>query len=101
MSAISTVRPAYVVLLLLAAALLVALTFAPASFAADPGTSGQPSQSCGSATASVEPAGFLTTGFTAAALLYAGAGTSADHAVSSNAVSQYDVACFQLTSSSH
>ncbi len=101
MSAISTVRPRYVVLVLLAAALLVALTFAPASFAANPGTTGQPGQSCGSTNASVEPAGFLKTGFTDAALLYAGSGKSVDHAVSSNAVSQYDVACFQLTSNSH
>ncbi len=99
MTAIATVRPVSLMLVLLAAALFVALTFAPASFAANPGTTGQPSESCGSANASVEPAGFLTTGFTDAALLYAGSGKSADHAASSNAVSQYDVACFQLTSS--
>ena len=84
----------------LAAAL--AITGATTSLAAsNPSGTGQPNQSCGSATASVEPNGFSTTGFAHAETQYAGSGMSLDHAQSSHAVSQYDVACFQVTQNSH
>jgi len=61
--------------------------------------SGQPNASCGSDNATVMPNGFNTDGFAHAALVYAGSdGThSAENANSSKAVSQYDVACYQLT----
>jgi len=68
------------------------------AFAADPGTQGQPSKSCqdffGPGTPLV-PNGFNTGGFATADVHYAGNGVSATQANSGNAVSQYDVACFQ------
>lgn len=72
------------------------LTFVSAT---DPGTNGQPSQSCGSSNAFLMPNGFNTAGFANAASVYAGSDGTASllHANSANAVSQYDVACFQLT----
>ncbi len=98
MSAITALRPLHLALVLLAAGLL-ALAFASTSFAApNPNGTGQPNASCGSANASVEPEGFHTTGFAHAETVYAGSGKSLDHSPSTNAVSQYDVACFQLTS---
>ena len=85
---------------------VVALTFPPITsvFAASPGTTGQPSQTCLSATAPQEPgnassspgAPFNETSGVAGSV-YAGNGVSADHANSPNAVSQYDVACFQVS----
>jgi hypothetical protein len=72
--------------------------------ASNPSGSGQPNQSCGTAgVADIEPHGFGTTGFTHAALVYAGSDGTASklHAQSSAAVSQYDVACFQVTSNHH
>jgi hypothetical protein len=62
-----------------------------------PTGTGQPSQSCGSATASNMPPGFGTAGFAHAGTVYAGNGVSADHANSANAVSQYDIACYQVS----
>ncbi len=95
MSAITALRPVHLALLFLAAGLL-ALAFASTSLAApNPNSTGQPNASCGSANASVEPAGFFTTGFAHAETVYAGSGKSLDHSPSTNAVSQYDVACFQ------
>jgi len=70
-----------------------------AAFAApNPSGTGQPSASCGAPNATVAPAGFGTSGFAHAETVYAGSGPSASHANSPNAVSQYDVACYQLTS---
>jgi hypothetical protein len=71
--------------------------------ASNPSGSGQPSQSCGSPTAGQMPNGFGTAGFTHAALVYAGSDNTAslNHAQSSAAVSQYDVACFQLSTNHH
>lgn len=69
--------------------------------APNPSGTGQPSQSCGSAGATSMPNGFNTSGFTHAAEVYAGSGISATTANSEHAVSQYDVACFQVTSSGH
>ena len=86
--------------------LVGALAFPPITsvFAASPGTQGQPNQSCLSSTAPREPgnassapgSAFNENGGTAGSV-YAGSGVSADHANSSNAVSQYDVACFQVS----
>jgi len=67
------------------------------AFADDPGTQGQPSQSCQSVFPSgpLSSNGFNTGGFATADVHYAGNGVSATQANSGNAVSQYDVACFQ------
>jgi hypothetical protein len=47
---------------------------------------------------SVEPAGFLTSGFANAETNYAGSeGTPSAANGNDHAVSQYDVACFQVT----
>jgi|tagenome__1003787_1003787.scaffolds.fasta_scaffold18890218_2 hypothetical protein len=61
--------------------------------AANPNGTGQPSQECGSAGATSAPAGFATGGFANAENHYAN-GTGHN-------VSQYDVACFQVTSAGH
>jgi hypothetical protein len=63
---------------------------AVASAAPNPSGIGQPSQECGTAGATSEPAGFGTSGFATAEGVYAD-GTGHN-------VSQYDVACFQFTS---
>jgi hypothetical protein len=68
-------------------------------------TAGQPSQTCLSATAPNEPgqaasapgSAFNETGPGTAGTVYAGNGVSATTAASPNAVSQYDVACFQVS----
>jgi len=68
------------------------------SAAVNPSGTGQPSQSCGSATAATQPNGFGTGGFTHAALVYAGSdGTQSQANGNSHAVSQYDVACYQVS----
>ncbi len=70
----------------------------PAFAAANPNGTGQPSQSCGSATATMMPNGFNTGGFAHAANVYAGSpGTPSSANGSGKAVSQYDVACFQVS----
>jgi len=72
----------------------IALSVASGALAhGNPAGTGQPSAEC----ATTEPHGFMTTGFAHAELLYAG---SEDSHSSNNehAVSQYDVACFQITS---
>jgi hypothetical protein len=47
----------------------------------------------------MEPAGFLTAGFAHAETVYAGSeGTPSLANGSSHAVSQYDIACYQVTS---
>jgi len=87
--------------------LLVALAFPPVTsvFAASPGTQGQPGQTCLSSTAPNEPgqaasapgSAFNETGPGTAGTVYAGNGVSATTANSDHAVSQYDVACFQVS----
>ena len=68
------------------------------SEARNPSTTGQPSQSCGSATAANEPNGFGTGGFSNAEAKYAGSdGTQSQANGDSHAVSQYDVACYQVS----
>ena len=64
------------------------------------GTPGQPSQDCeqifaGSPT--LTPTGFNTTGFQQAGTVYAGGPASHSNPNNPQAVSQYDVACFQAT----
>jgi hypothetical protein len=68
------------------------------SSARNPAGTGQPGASCGSANATTEPAGFGTTGFAHAETVYAGSdGTPSLANGSSQAVSQYDVACYQVS----
>jgi len=69
------------------------------SAARNPATTGQPGASCGSANALTEPNGFGRPGFANAEAVYAGSdGTPSLANGSSQAVSQYDVACFQVSS---
>jgi hypothetical protein len=84
----------------LAAASILSLILATAALAAgNPAGTGQPGAECGEEGATVEPHGFTTGGFEVAEEHYAGEGTaSLTHANSEHAVSQYDVACFQITS---
>lgn len=67
--------------------------------AVDPHTTskGQPNQNCEEIFpgGDLSPPGFNTAGFAHATTVYAGAGSSLEHANSPHAVSQYDVACFQ------
>ncbi len=60
---------------------------------------GQPSLECGAPGATNQPPGFSTSGFEHAETIYAGSDGSAslENANSEHAVSQYDVACFQVT----
>ena len=68
------------------------------SAARNPSGTGQPGASCGSANATTEPHGFSTAGFAHAETVYAGSdGTPSQANGSSHAVSQYDVACYQLS----
>src|SRR5258705_2129135 len=68
------------------------------SAARNPSGTGQPGASCGSANALTEPHGFGTAGFAHAETVYAGSdGTPSQANGSSHAVSQYDVACYQLS----
>jgi hypothetical protein len=87
------------------AAVLLATGAASATAASNPSGTGQPSQTCLSATAPSEPgnaagaagSAFNETGPGTAGVVYAGNGISATTAGSPNAVSQYDVACFQVS----
>jgi hypothetical protein len=66
--------------------------------AANPSGTGQPGASCGSTNASTEPNGFSSGGFANAETHYAGSkGTPSLANGSPKAVSQYDVACYQLS----
>jgi hypothetical protein len=72
---------------------------ASAALAGNPSGKGQPGAECGEEGAEQMPAGFRSDGFAIAEDRYAGSeGTaSAAHAGSDHAVSQYDVACYQVT----
>ena len=79
---------------------LAALSTTGAVFAVpSPNGPGQPQVECGEDGLSEGPHGFSTSGFGNAETKYAGSdGTpSLEHANSDKAVSQYDVACLQLT----
>ena len=73
-------------------------TFGSAFAASNPNGTGQPSASCEDEASA--PNGFATGGFSNAQGHYAGSdGTSSQqNANSSHAVSQYDVACYQVSS---
>jgi hypothetical protein len=61
-------------------------------------SAGQPGAECGEEGATSEPAGFLTEGFGTAESSYAGSdGTHSLVSGNGLAVSQYDIACFQVT----
>ena len=76
------------------------LTSATAAYAVpSPNGPGQPSVECGENGLGDGPHGFTTSGFAHAETVYAGSdgSQSLENANSANAVSQYDVACLQLT----
>ena len=81
----------------LAATFMLALSGAPAAFAApNPSGTGQPNQSCEEQPTG--PSGFDTGGFANAQEHYAGSpGTPSAAHGNSHAVSQYDVACYQVS----
>jgi hypothetical protein len=84
----------------LACAVVAGFAATGAVAAPNPSGTGQPGAECGEPNASVEPAGFSTGGFENAEAHYAGSeGTPSAANGSSHAVSQYDVACFQVSSS--
>ena len=88
-----------VLMIAIVMALLLALLAAPA-FAANPhdGATGQPGIECGDPGATSSPPGFGSGGFENAEEHYAGSeGTPSLASGNDKAVSQYDVACFQLT----
>jgi hypothetical protein len=83
-------------------ATLGALLSASVAFAGNPAGTGQPGAECGDEDATVMPSGFTTGGFATAEEQYAGSGdASVTNAGSDSAVSQYDVACYQLTQHAH
>jgi hypothetical protein len=81
-----------------AAALILSLSAGIAA-AGNPSGSGQPGASCGAEGATVMPNGFNSGGFAIAETHYAGSDGTASlmHSNSDTAVSQYDVACYQIT----
>jgi len=84
-----------VALLIILVACLAVASFTKA-FAANPGTQGQPSQSCQSVFlpgTPLVPNGFNTSGFANADTHYAG--SQPQNSNNPKSVSQYDVACFQ------
>src|SRR6266576_1111224 len=91
--------------LIVLVATVFALAAAPAFGAGNPSGTGQPSQTCLSSTAPSEPgnaasapgSAFNETTPGTAGTVYAGNGVSATTANSGNAVSQYDVACYQVS----
>jgi hypothetical protein len=89
-------------IVLLSAVVLALVSLTPAFAARNPGGTGQPGAECGDPNAAVEPGGFLMDGFAHAETVYAGSeGTPSAANGSGQAVSQYDVACFQVTSNQH
>jgi hypothetical protein len=82
------------ILVSLVAFVLLAVVITPA-IAANPSGSGQPNQSCEEQPSG--PAGFDSGGFATAEEHYAGEGGQSLNANSDSAVSQYDVACFQVS----
>ena len=79
--------------LLLAAALTLSAT--GGAFAGNPSGQGQPNASCEDS--ALQPHGFSSGGFANADLHYAGNGIHSLNANSGHAVSQYDVACYQIS----
>ena len=89
-------KPRKLTALLAALSLAIAVS-APAGALAAPNPSGhgQPNASCEETSSA--PLGFSSGGFANAEQHYAGNGAGSLHANSSHAVSQYDVACFQVS----
>ncbi len=92
------VRKLLLVIAALACAVLV--SFAGAAFAADPGTQGQPNQSCeeqpsmpGGGNSANSPGSAFVGGVSDG--MYAG--SQPQNSNNPNSVSQYDVACFQVS----
>jgi hypothetical protein len=84
---------------LLTGGLLAIFPLTPALAAPNPSGTGQPGAECAEPGATVEPPGFLNDGFAHAETVYAGSeGTPSAANGSVHAVSQYDVACYQVTS---
>ena len=89
--------------IVLAVAVLVIMSLAVAgpALAASPGTQGQPNQSCGSSTAPMTPGQSASAPGSAfnpngqAGSVYAG--QQPQNSNNPNSVSQYDVACFQVS----
>jgi len=89
-------------LLGIGAATLAISMSATIALAGNPSGSGQPSAGCGDPNATVMPNGFLSGGFAVADLRYANPGsTGGTHSGNTAVVSQYDVACYQLTLHPH
>jgi hypothetical protein len=94
-------------LAILSLIMLLAVGAGTAVAASNPNGTGQPSQTCLSSSAPNEPgqagnapgSAFNESGPGTAGTVYAGSGVSATTAGSSHAVSQYDVACFQVSQS--
>lgn len=92
-------------LAILSLTMLLAVGANAAFAASNPSGTGQPSQTCLSSGAPSEPgqaanapgSAFNESGPGTAGTVYAGSGVSATTAGSSHAVSQYDVACFQVS----
>ena len=90
---------------LLALVIAVAAIAAPSAFAGgNPSGTGQPSQTCLSSTAPSEPGNAATASGSAfnenggtAGAVYAGSGQTTQTPANAAAVSQYDVACFQVS----
>lgn len=80
-------------MLITALAFALAGAFSGTAHAASPGTQGQPNQSCQQQPSS--PPGFNTAGFANAENQYAG--SQPQNSNNPNSVSQYDVACFQIS----
>lgn len=83
-----------IVVALSGAALLLSLA-GGTTLAGNPSGTGQPNASCEEST--LEPNGFSSGGFANADLHYAGNGAPSLNANSNHAVSQYDVACYQVS----
>ncbi len=82
-------------------ALVVPLLAVPVKADTNTGTAGQPSQSCQNffPVNGLQPSGFNTNGFNnTATSVYAGIGQTTNTPANGHAVSQYDVACFQVSS---
>ncbi len=100
-------RKLFVAILLACVAGLLVIGAGAAFAGSNPNGTGQPSQTCLSSTAPMEPgnaasasgSAFNETGPGTAGTVYAGNGVSATTAGSANAVSQYDVACYQVSQS--
>lgn len=84
-----------------AAALALSMS-ATIALAGNPAGTGQPSAGCGDQNASVMPNGFSTGGFATAEARYANPDSTGGLASGNwRVVSQYDVACYQLTQHQH